>query len=128
MDYLLDTHTFLWFISDDAQLSAEAVAAITSPDTIKYISIASLWEIAIKLNIGKLELDMPYSALRDQIEINGFEILPIVFKHTVALSALQQHHGDPFDRIIISQAIFEKITVISKDKNFAKYIELKVLW
>ena len=128
MNYLLDTHTFLWFINDDEQLSGKAINAIADPDAIKYISMASLWEIAIKLNIGKLVLDIPYKALRQQIDINGFELLHIAFEHTTELSTLNHHHGDPFDRIIISQALIENLTVISKDKNFAKYQRLQLLW
>ena len=79
MDYLLDTHTFLWFINDDEQLSVKAVEAIADPKAIKYVSMGSLWEIAIKLNIGKLELDFPYKTLTEQIDINGFELLHIGF-------------------------------------------------
>lgn len=128
MNYLLDTHTFLWFINDDKQLSGKAINAIANPDAVKYLSMASLWEIAIKLNIGKLELDMPYSALMQQIEINGFELLQINFEHTTALSTLEHHHGDPFDRIIIAQGLVENLTIATKDKNFAKYPGLKLLW
>jgi PIN domain nuclease of toxin-antitoxin system len=79
VDYLLDTHTFLWFINDDEQLSVKAVEAIADPKAIKYVSMGSLWEIAIKLNIGKLELDFPYKTLTEQIDINGFELLHIGF-------------------------------------------------
>ena len=128
MNYLLDTHTFLWYINDDPQLSKKAVKRISDQDPIKYVSIASLWEIAIKLNIGKIELDFPYSALIEHILINGFELLPISFEHTVALTTLDVYHNDPFDRIIIAQAITENLVVISKDKNFSKYSKLKLLW
>ena len=122
------SYVLLWFINDDKQLSREAIDAIVDPDTVKYISMASLWEIAIKLNIGKLELDLPYKALAQQIDINGFELLPIGFEHTNALSTLGHHHGDPFDRIIIAQALTENLTAITKDKNFSKYQSLKLLW
>ncbi|MCD6011450.1 MAG: hypothetical protein K0Q79_1312 [Flavipsychrobacter sp.] len=128
MNYLLDTHTFLWYINDDKQISRNAVNAIASPGSSKFISIASLWEIAIKLNIGKLELDMPYKELSNQININGFELLPITFLHTTTLTTLERRHNDPFDRIIIAQALTENYTVISKDKNFEGYQELSVLW
>lgn len=128
MNYLLDTHTFLWFINDDQQLSGNSINAIANPDAVKYVSIASFWEIAIKLNIGKLELDMPYKSLRQQIDVNGFELLSISFEHTTALSTLPLHHGDPFDRIIISQALVENLTIISKDKSFTEYRKLQLLW
>ena len=128
MDYLLDTHTFLWFINGDTQLSKKAKEAIVNPDAIKYISIASLWEIAIKVNLGKLSLEIPYSDLRQQVTDNGFEILPITFSHTTELVSLELHHRDPFDRIIIAQALSERLILISKDGNFEKYVQLKMLW
>jgi len=128
MDYLLDTHTFLWFINDDRQLSRKASNAIANPDVTKYVSMASFWEIAIKLNIGKIELDMPFRELRQQMDINGFEFLPIKFEHTATLCTLEIHHRDPFDRIIIVQALVENLMVISKDKNFIQYQGLQLLW
>jgi len=128
MEYLLDTHTFLWFINGDAQLSIKAKEAISDPDAIKYISIASFWEIAIKLNLGKLSLDMSFVDLRQQVADNGFEILPITFAHTAELIPLELHHRDPFDRIIIAQSISERLILISKDGNFEKYRQLKMLW
>lgn len=128
MEYLLDTHSFLWFINGDAQISQKAKNAITDPEAMKYISIASLWEIAIKVNLKKLSLDMAYTDLRQQVIDNGFEILPITFEHTVALVNLGLHHRDPFDRIIIAQALEEQLTVIGKDENFYKYNGLKLLW
>ena len=128
MEYLLDTHTFLWFINGDAQLSKNALEAIGNPDSIKYISIASFWEIAIKVNLGKLSLDMPFTDLRQQVTDNGFEILPITFSHTAELISLDLHHRDPFDRIIIAQALNERLILISKDGNFEKYSQLKLLW
>ena len=128
MEYLLDTHTFLWFINGDAQLSKNAREAIGNSDTIKYISIASFWEIAIKVNLGKLSLDMPYNDLRQQVADNGFEILPITFSHTAELISLDLHHRDPFDRIMIAQALSDRLILISKDGNFEKYSQLKMLW
>ncbi len=128
MEYLLDTHSFLWFINGDEQLSGKAKNAIADPDAIKYISIASFWEIAIKVNLGKLSLDMAYQDLRQQVIANGFEILPITFEHTIELVSLDLHHRDPFDRIIIAQALSENLVVISKDGNFSKYNKLQLLW
>ncbi len=128
MEYLLDTHTFLWFINGDTQLSKKAREAIGDPDVIKYTSIASFWEIAIKVNLGKLSLDMPFIDLRQQVTDNGFEILPITFSHTAELITLDLHHRDPFDRIIIAQALSERLILISKDGNFEKYSQLKMLW
>ena len=128
MDFLLDTHSFLWFINGDDQLSEKAKNAIISPAAVKYISIISLWEIAIKVSIGKLSLGMRHADLREQLVGNGFEILPITFEHTVILSGLELHHRDPFDRMIIAQALREGLTVVGKDENFARYAGLKLLW
>jgi len=128
VSYLLDTHTFLWFINGDAQLSQKARVAIDEISVIKYVSIASLWEIVIKLSKGKLEFTQPFSTLIAQMELNGFELLSISFEDTLELSTLPHHHSDPFDRIIISQAITEKYIAISRDKNFDKYTGLQLLW
>lgn len=128
MEYLLDTHSFLWFINGDDQISQKAKNAITDPEVMKYLSIASLWEIAIKVNLKKLGLDMAYTDLRQQVIGNGFEILPITFEHTAVLVNLELHHRDPLDRIIIAQALSEKLTVIGKDENFYKYDGLELLW
>jgi len=84
--------------------------------------------MAIKVNIGKLDLDMPFDELKKHILINNFELLPILFEHTLLLSSLDLHHGDPFDRIIIAQSLVEKFTIISKDKNFKEYKNLKIVW
>ena len=97
MDYLLDTHTFLWFINGDLELSKNARSIIEN-DSSKYVSVATFWEIAIKVNIGKLELDMPFPELKVHTAQNGFELLPITFEHTNQLLNLPFHHKDPFDR------------------------------
>ena len=128
MEYLLDTHSFLWFINGDEQLSEKAKIAIQDPDATKYVSIVSFWEIAIKISLGKIKLDMAYQDLQQHVSANGFEILPITFEHTIELTTLDFHHRDPFDRIIIAQALIEKFVLISKDSNFDKYNNLKLLW
>ncbi len=128
MEYLLDTHSFLWFINGDEQLSEKAKIAILDPNATKYVSIISFWEIAIKISLGKIKLDMAYQDLQQHVSVNGFEILPITFEHTIELTTLDFHHRDPFDRIIIAQALIEKFVLISKDRNFDKYNNLKLLW
>ena len=128
MEYLLDTHAFLWFINGDEQISQKAKDAITDANAIKYISIISFWEIAIKINLGKLKLDLPFEDLRKQVTLNGFDLLPLTFEHTIQLTSLDLHHRDPFDRIIISQALAENLTLISKDGYFEKYSKLRLLW
>ena len=127
MNNLLETHTFIWFNEGDIQLSKDARKAIERDDVINFISIASLWEISIKISLGKLELKTPFSSISDQILKNGFQILPITFDDTLALSKLPFHHRDPFDRMIISQSISNKLAIVSKDKNFKDY-QVSLIW
>ena len=128
MNLLLDTHTFLWFFDGNTRLSNKAKKAIENTENNKFISIASIWEVAIKLNIGKLNLEINLEDLKKEIARNNFEILPLDFEHINGLSKLELIHRDPFDRIIISQAISEDYTIISKDSNFQLYSDLKLLW
>ena len=127
MRQLLDTHTLIWYINGDEQLSENARKAIDQPDSVNFISIASLWEIAIKLSLGKLQLLSTYPEMYAQINDNNFEILPITFEDTLHLSTLSLHHRDPFDRMIIAQGITNKLTIISKDSHFSSY-EVSILW
>ncbi len=125
--YLLDTHTLIWFIGGNKELSQVARQSIEAIDATNFVSIASLWEIAIKISLGKLELKTPFNQINRQILENGFEILPITFDDTLTVSALPFHHRDPFDRIIIVQAITNGLTIISKDEHFSSY-DAKVIW
>ncbi len=127
MKNLLDTHTFIWFVNGDSQLSDKARKAIEDKQAINFISIASLWEIAIKVSLGKLELNAPFASIEKQLQQNGFEILPLTFKDTLRLSELPFHHKDPFDRILIIQSITNGLTLISKEKHFAEY-GIRLLW
>lgn len=124
---LLDTHTLIWFINGDPELSRTARAAIEADNTINFVSIASLWEMAIKISLGKLELKTPFNQVARQIAENGFEVLPITFEDTLTLSTLPFHHRDPFDRIIIVQSFNNGLTLVSRDKNFELY-KADVLW
>lgn len=128
MNYLLYTHTFLWFLEGNSKLSKKALIAIENPENNNFISIASIWEVAIKLSIGKLKLDIKIEELKSEILRNNFEILPLDFEHLIELSRLEKIHNDPFDRIIISQSISEKLVVISKDSNYSQYSKLKIYW
>ncbi|HCS21954.1 MAG TPA: PIN domain nuclease [Bacteroidetes bacterium] len=128
MNYLLDTHTFLWFLDGSNNLSMKARTSIENPENSKFISIASIWEIAIKMNLGKLKLDFKLEDLKEEIIRSNFEILPLDFEHLIELSNLEVIHNDPFDRIIISQAIAEKQTIISKDSNLSLYSRVNIFW
>lgn len=127
MDCLLDTHTFLWFIAGSSELSLKAKEIILNPENKKFVSIVSFWEIAIKLKLEKIQLDMPFKELKNQAVINGFRILPILFEDTLKLTALELHHRDPFDRMLLSQALQNEFTIISKDPEFNKYTK-NVTW
>jgi len=127
MKILLDTHTFLWFLSGDFELSKQAKTFIETPKNEKYISIASFWEISIKNSLGKLTLDIPFSELKTEVIRNSFQILPISFEDTLLLSTLPFHHNDPFDRIIISQAKRNNLTLVSRDSNFSLY-NVNLFW
>jgi PIN domain nuclease of toxin-antitoxin system len=125
---LLDTHTFLWFLEGNINLSSKARKIIENPNNTNYISIASIWEVAIKMSLEKLKLDIKLEELKAEILKNNFEILPLDFEHIIELNNLEQIHKDPFDRIIISQAISEKFIIISKDSNFGSYKKVQILW
>ncbi|MFY9224790.1 MAG: type II toxin-antitoxin system VapC family toxin [Blastocatellia bacterium] len=122
MKLLLDTHAFLWFIMGNSKLSTTARNYIEDTSNDKYISIVSLWEIAIKNSIGKLNLSGSFaSVISSQIQLNGFEILDISFQHLVLVSSLPFHHRDPFDRLIISQSIVEFMPILGTDLLFDLY-------
>jgi len=127
MNILLDTHTFLWFLGGNFELSKQARTFIESSEHEKYISIASFWEIAIKNSLGKLTLDIPFVELKTEAIKNSFQILPITFEDTLQLSKLPFYHRDPFDRIIISQAKENNLILMTRDSNFIQY-NVNLLW
>ena len=127
MNLLLDTHTFIWFSEDNSSLTKEANNLIEDSNNISFISMASLWEMSIKISLKKLKSKVPFEDLYDLIIENGFEVLPISFDHLVKQNNLEHHHKDPFDRLIISQALCEGMTLISKEKIFDKY-SVKRFW
>ena len=127
MKFLIDTHTFLWFIIDSAKLSNDALDLLES-DSELLISTASLWEMAIKVSIGKLLLPQPYNKfIAQQLKVNCIDKLPIRLSHLTTVSTLPLHHRDPFDRMIIAQAIVENLSVVSADTAFDSY-PIKRLW
>src|SRR5580704_10973584 len=113
MQYLLDTHTFIWFIEGDEQLSKKSRNEIVHIDNDCFLSIASLWEIAIKSSNGKLNLKVPFNKIADYLSRTDIKLLSIEFYHLYPLLTLEFIHRDPFDRIIISQAITDKLTILT---------------
>ncbi|KPA17471.1 twitching motility protein PilT [Candidatus Magnetomorum sp. HK-1] len=122
MKYLIDTHTFLWFVSGSFELSNIAKELIENDSNQIFISIVSLWEISIKTSIGKLQIRGEYETVIDDVFKNDISILPINFIHTVIQNKLPFHHKDPFDRIIVAQTIAEQMNFISCDTIFDTYL------
>ncbi|GAA4457722.1 type II toxin-antitoxin system VapC family toxin [Nibrella saemangeumensis] len=120
MDLLLDTHTFIWFLNGDNQLSPHLRSIISDPANRCLLSIASIWKIAIKSSLNKLELKGSFDQIAGFLNDNDIEILPITFEHLQHLVHLDFHHRDPFDRIMIAQAVAERIVLATKDEVFSK--------
>jgi PIN domain nuclease of toxin-antitoxin system len=125
MKLLLDTHILLWWLNDDGKLSGHARQFITNPDNDIYVSDISLWEIQIKIMNGKLNIDL--EILIQQMSENNFQQLRIHKNHILSLAKLPRHHQDPFDRMLISQAISEPLHLITHDKNVSLYSESIIL-
>jgi len=128
MRALLDTHAFLWWISDDARLSDRCRAIISSGVNEILFSAVSAWEIAVKVGIGRLAVpgDLENYTM-EQVSRNRFEVLPISISHAVRVSRLPNHHKDPFDRMLVAQAQVEKVTILSGDTQIARY-PIRVTW
>ncbi|MBN3959868.1 type II toxin-antitoxin system VapC family toxin [Nostoc sp. NMS8] len=114
--FLLDTHAFIWLTENDSNLPDNLRMTINTADIV-YLSIASLWEIAIKLNLGKLSLQQSYETIGSAIDDSDILIIPISFADTVQVRNLLLHHGDLFDWMLIAQAINHSLIIISRDKN-----------
>ncbi|MGH7451185.1 MAG: type II toxin-antitoxin system VapC family toxin [bacterium] len=122
MRILLDTQAFLWFITDDPKLSALARSLVENPDNERLLSIAGLWEIAIKMSLGKLEFEKPFEELiPHQLELNDVEVFAIEIAHLKKVAIIPFHHRDPFDRLIIAQSLVEQFSIVSIDTKFDDY-------
>jgi PIN domain nuclease of toxin-antitoxin system len=122
VNLLLDSHAFLWFCQNDPSLSSRAKAIIEDPLNRKLLSLASCWEIAIKAGLGKLTLGEPsMSYFLNALARTGFDLLPLTLAHTTAVETLPLHHRDPFDRMLIAQAMAEAIPIISADVALDPY-------
>jgi PIN domain nuclease of toxin-antitoxin system len=122
MKYLLDTHAFLWFITANPMLGRNAERAIRDPSNLTILSIATPWEIAIKVGLGKLILGEPFGVyITREITNNSFPILTITLDHLAIVATLAHYHRDPFDRLLIAQAIAEGMPILSADPAFDAY-------
>jgi PIN domain nuclease of toxin-antitoxin system len=128
MRVLLDTHAFLSWIADDASLSRRARETIASAENDCLLSAASCWEIAIKASLGKLEIDGTVERfVPHHLAVNGFAELPVDVRHAAGVARLPFHHRDPFDRLVVSQALAENLAIISADPIFRRY-GVKRIW
>jgi len=128
MNLLLDTHTFIWWDSEPARLSPRVLALCQDRANTVLLSVASVWEMQIKFQLGKLKLDLSLAEMiESQERINNIQVLPITLAHVLALQNLATHHKDPFDRLLIAQANIEGAVLVSGDSILAKYA-VKLFW
>jgi PIN domain nuclease of toxin-antitoxin system len=122
VNLLLDTHAFLWWVAASGELSRKARSAIGSARNECFVSVASGWEIAIKVSLGKLRIDGALDRfLPEQLAANGFRALAIDLKHAARVATLPFHHRDPFDRLLVAQALEEDLAIVTADPVIAKY-------
>jgi PIN domain nuclease of toxin-antitoxin system len=125
---LLDTNAFLWWVDDALELSTTARRVIATADNECFLSMASCWEMAVKSSLGKLKLKKPVMHfVQDQIASNDFRLLNIDLRHVSKVEAMPFHHRDPFDRLLIAQAVSEKLSIVSSDTIFSEY-GVKIVW
>ena len=124
MRILLDTHVFLWLVDDNPRLTAQARALIADAEKV-FVSSATLWEVAIKVRIGKLKADL--DELIDEMQKNGFDEMPIYARHAKEVAKLPLHHSDPFDRLLVAQAKTEVMRLVTNDGQLAPYSDLVVM-
>jgi PIN domain nuclease of toxin-antitoxin system len=125
---LIDTHVFLWWTTADPRLPSRVKTRLLNPDNILLLSVASVWEIAIKVHRGKLHLPEKlntYFSMR--LAAYRIDALPVTAEHVIETASLLAHHGDPFDRLIIAQARLERVPILTADEHFRKY-SVEVIW
>lgn len=128
MNLLLDSHTFVWVHEEPHKLSVNAALEILNPSNQLFLSVASVWELQIKIKLGKFSFsDIFENVIIQEQQANNLQILPVELSHALYLENLPLHHKDPFDRLLISQAIVENMTLVSADASFANY-QVNLLW
>lgn len=128
MNLLLDSHTFIWWRDDPDKLSPIAFSEISNPKNDIFLSVVTVWELQIKIALNKFSVrGRLEKAVKDEQKNNGFQILPVKLSHALYIENLPLHHKDPFDRLLISQAIIENMNLVSADANFADY-QVNLLW
>ena len=127
MKLLLDTHAFLWFVAGDRRMGGKARRAIEGANAQPFLSIATVWELAIKCSLKRLTLPAPLDRYLAAKLDTTLQLLPIAFEHAVAVERLPFHHQDPFDRLLVAQALTDDLHVVTRDPMFKKY-GAKVIW
>lgn len=127
MKLLLDTHALIWYITDNSQLPGTTRQLIEMPENSCYVSVATYWEMAIKNSLGRLAFKASIATIFNIVEQSGFEILPIHVPHILKATSIPFHHDDPFDRMIIGQAMVDGLSIVTKDRKFPLY-DVNVLW
>jgi len=127
MRFLLDTHAFIWWDGNPSKLSLRVQALCKDPAHDLVFSVASAWEMQIKIQLGKLALRLPLQDIVHEQQANGMEVLPVTLAHVYGLQHLPPHHGDPFDRLLIAQADVEGLALISHDPVFSNY-RVNIVW
>jgi PIN domain nuclease of toxin-antitoxin system len=126
MNVLLDTHTFLWALTDESKLSERVRTLLPTADT--WFSVASLWEIVIKARLGKIPVPRPAGPfILAKLAFNGVRLLPVTSDHVLRIESLPDHHNDPFDRLLIAQSLHEKLPLLTADRVFRNY-PVEVIW
>ena len=122
MRLLIDSHALIWYVDQHQQLSPASHAAISDPSNVLLLSAGSIWEIAIKIGLGKLVLTQPYSLWMSRaLDDLGITVLPITVEYADAQASLPKHHSDPFDRLIVAQALVENVSIVSADARMDAY-------
>ena len=128
MNLLLDSHAFVWWRDEPHKLSPTAFAEISNSNNNVFLSVVTVWELQIKIALNKFTIKGTLeNAVKDEQQNNGFQVLPVLLSHALYLENLPFHHKDPFDRLLISQAIVENMTLVTADPEFAKY-QANLLW
>ena len=127
MKLLLDTHAFLWFVAGDRRLSPTARRALTAPKAQPLLSLASVWELAIKSRLGRLTLPEPFDTYLAKKLSTNLRLLSVELSHVVAVERLPFHHQDPFDRLLVAQALSERLPIVTRDREIRKY-GVEVVW
>jgi PIN domain nuclease of toxin-antitoxin system len=127
MKLLLDTHAFLWFVAGDPRIGKKAKKIMEGGGSRLYLSSASIWEMAIKASLGRLSFDGPFEDFMESKINEGYHMLPVEWNHAAVVAGLAFHHKDPFDRLLIAQAMTERMPIITADESFKKY-GVETIW